>query len=72
MLKGATQLLPSVSALEVELSLVPLYEGQLLIGEMITMLYQRGFRLVCISPKPVFCEAETGYALQIDGTFARV
>jgi len=70
-LKGATQLMHRVSALEIELSLVPLYQGQLLIGEMITMLYQLGFRLVAVAPKPVFCESETGYTLQIDGTFVK-
>jgi FkbM family methyltransferase len=70
-LKGATRLMPRVSALEIELSLVPLYQGQLLIGEMIAMLYQLGFRLVCVAPKPVFCESETGYSLQIDGTFVK-
>jgi FkbM family methyltransferase len=71
-LKGAASLMPHVSVLEIELSLVPLYQGQMLIGEMITMLYQLGLRLVCIAPKPVFCEPETGYSLQIDGTFVRV
>jgi FkbM family methyltransferase len=71
-LRGATLLMPRVSALEIELSLVPLYQGQLLIGEMIAMLYQLGFRLVSVAPKPVFCEPETGYTLQIDATFAKV
>lgn len=70
-LKGATRLMPRVAALEVELSLVPLYQGQLLIGDMITMLYRMGFRMVGVTPKPVFCEPETGYSLQIDGTFVK-
>ena len=70
-LKGATRLMPRVSALEIELSLVPLYQGQLLIGEMLAMLYQLGFRMVGVAPKPVFCEPETGYSLQIDGTFVK-
>ena len=71
-LKGAKRLMPRVSALEIELSLVPLYQGQLLIGEMIAMLYRLDFRLVGVAPKPVFCEPETGYSLQIDATFAKV
>jgi FkbM family methyltransferase len=70
-LKGAARLMPRVMALEVELSLVPLYQGQLLIGDMIAMLYQMGFRMVGVTPKPVFCEPETGYSLQIDGTFVK-
>lgn len=68
-LKGAARLMPQVSALECELSLVPLYEGQPLIDNMIAMIYQMGFRMVGVAP--VFSEPETGYALQIDGTFLR-
>jgi FkbM family methyltransferase len=69
-LKGAERLIPHVQALECELSLVPLYGGQLLIDEMITMIYQLGFRMVGVAP--VFYQPDTGYTLQIDGTFLRV
>jgi FkbM family methyltransferase len=69
-LKGATRLMRHVRALECELSLVPLYEGQLLVDEMIKMIYRMGFRMVGMAP--VFFEPGTGYALQIDGTFLRV
>jgi FkbM family methyltransferase len=69
-LNGATRLIPSVQAIECELSLVPLYEGQPLIGDMINMIYQMGFRMVSVAPG--FSQAETGYALQIDGTFLRI
>lgn len=69
-LKGATRLLPHVRALECELSLVPLYEGQLLVDGMIALIYQMGFRMVGVAP--VFFEPETGYALQVDGTFVKV
>jgi FkbM family methyltransferase len=69
-LKGAKRLLPHVRGLECELSLMPLYGGQPLIDEMITMIYQLGFRMVGVAP--VFVAPETGYTLQIDGTFLRV
>jgi FkbM family methyltransferase len=69
-LRGATRLMPHIQALECELSLVPLYDGQMLIDEMISMVYRLGFRMVGVAP--VFSEAETGYTLQIDGTFLRV
>ena len=49
-LKGASRLMPYVKALECELSLVALYEGQPLIDEMITMIYQMGFRMVSVAP----------------------
>ena len=68
--KGATRLMPHVSALECELTLSPLYEGQALIDELITSIYAKGFRMVGIAP--VFFAMETGYQLQIDGTFLRV
>ncbi len=68
-LKGAGCLIPRVDVLECELSLVPLYEGQPLIDEMISTIYRMGFRMVGVSP--VFFEPRTSYALQIDGTFLR-
>lgn len=67
--KGARGLMSRVYALECELSLLPLYEGQPLIDQMIGTIYEMGFRLVGISP--VFFEPETSYALQVDGTFVR-
>jgi FkbM family methyltransferase len=69
-LKGASRLMPRVRALECELSLVPLYDGQPLIDEMITMIYQMGFRMVGVAP--VFFQPETGDTLQVDGMFLRV
>jgi FkbM family methyltransferase len=69
-LRGAAHLMPQVCAMECELSLVPLYEGQPLIDEMISMVYQMGFRMVSVAP--AFSQPETGYALQIDGTFLRI
>jgi FkbM family methyltransferase len=69
-LKGATRLMHHVSALECELSTFPLYEGQALLDELISSIYKMGFRMVGITP--VFFEKETGYQLQIDGTFLRI
>jgi FkbM family methyltransferase len=69
-LKGASRLMPRVRALECELSLVPLYDGQPLIDEMIATIYRMGFRMVGVAP--AFFQAETGDTLQVDGTFLRV
>jgi FkbM family methyltransferase len=68
-LKGASRLMPRVRALECELSLVPLYDGQPLIDEMISMIYQMGFRMVGVTP--AFSEKETDDTLQVDGTFLK-
>ena len=69
-LKGAMRLLPHVRAMECELSLTPLYDGQPLIDEMIPMIYQMGFRMVSVAP--MFFEPNTGHALQVDGVFLRL
>jgi hypothetical protein len=63
------QLLPKVSGLQVELSLVPLYEGQLLFDEMIAMLTGMGFELWSLIPG--FVNQKTGRLLQVDGLFSR-
>jgi FkbM family methyltransferase len=68
-LKGASRLMPRVCALECELSLVPLYDGQALIDEMVAMIYQMGFRMVGMAP--AFFQAKTEDTLQVDGIFLR-
>lgn len=68
-ISGAQRLMPNILALECELSLVRLYEGQMLIDEMLPLIYRMGFRMVGVAP--VFFEPETFYALQIDGIFTR-
>jgi FkbM family methyltransferase len=69
-LKGAVELLDRVAGLECELSILPLYDGQPLIDEMIRSLYKKGFRLV--ETTPGFFEEDTGYPLQMDGIFLRM
>jgi len=69
-LKGAVGLLDRVTGVECELSILPLYDGQPLIDEMIRSLYQKGFRLVEVTP--AFFEEDTGYPLQMDGIFLKM
>lgn len=68
-LKGATQLLPTIVGLQVELSLVPLYQGQLLFNDMINLLRGHGFELWSLIPG--FLNPATGRLLQVDGLFLR-
>jgi FkbM family methyltransferase len=68
-LAGAVRTLELVSLLEVELSLVELYDGGPLYTEMIGFLSDLGFDLIWVEPG--FCDAETGRLLQMDGIFAR-
>ena len=69
-LAGADRTLRCVAAVQAELSLLPLYEGQTLIYGMIELLRQRGYELADM--QPAFVDPRTGRLLQVDGLFARV
>lgn len=68
-LDGAKEILPYLKGLSVELSLVPLYEGQYLWKDMINRLEADGF--VMWAFKPVFSDQNSGRTLQVDGVFYR-
>lgn len=68
-LDGARATLPHVRGVHLELSLVPLYEGQHLWMEMIERLEAEGF--VLWSFQPVFSDSSDGRTLQVDGIFYR-
>jgi FkbM family methyltransferase len=66
-LAGATDTLRHCRAVELELSLTPLYEGQLLIGEMIDLIRRHGFRPTHLEPE--FIDPHSGELLQANGLF---
>ena len=68
-LNGAKKLMNQVIGLQLELSLVPLYEGQCLFDEMIKKLEKEGFEIWGIST--VFSDPNTAKLLQVDVTFYR-
>jgi FkbM family methyltransferase len=68
-LEGARATLGDVRVLQVELSLVPLYEGQALMPELADRLRRAGFVLVALDS--VFTDPRTAELLQLDGLFAR-
>lgn len=68
-LDGARDTLPHIKGVLVELSLVPLYEGQHLWREVIDRLEAAGFTLW--SFKPAFTDLSQGRILQVDGVFYR-
>lgn len=68
-LAGAAGILPQIAGLQVELSLVPLYEGQMLFVDMIEQIRQLGFTLYGLAPG--FSDTKTGRLLQADGIFFR-
>lgn len=68
-LDGARATLPKVRGIQMELSLVPLYEGQRLWRECIERLEEEGFVLWAL--QPVFVDPANGRTLQWDGLFFR-
>jgi FkbM family methyltransferase len=68
-LDGATETLKLASCVLLELSLVPLYEGQRLWSEVIQRMEDQGFTLWAIQKG--FTDQRTGRTLQIDGIFLR-
>lgn len=68
-LDGAAKTLSSFRAVRTEMSLVPLYEGQALMPEIVDHLSRRGFDLWFVEPG--FTEPDTRRLLQLDGVFFR-
>ena len=68
-LQGATASLPYIVGLQIEMSLVPLYEGEKRFSEMVPYVTSLGFSLMSI--EPVFRDSATGQMLAVDGTFYR-
>ena len=69
MLNGATGIIDRIMGIQLELSFVPLYEGQSLFDDLTARLKEMGFELWAMSP--VLVDPQTGRLLQIDATFLR-
>ena len=68
-LDGAFATLPKIQGVQVELSALPLYEGQHLWQETIARLQGEGFTLWSL--QPAFTDHRSGRTLQWDGLFFR-
>ena len=68
-MNGAHELINNIVGLQLEISLVPLYEGHSLLDEMLQNLKEKGFELWGVST--VFSDPDTAQLLQIDATFFR-
>jgi FkbM family methyltransferase len=69
-LQGAPCLLKRICGIQLELSLVPLYQGQQLFDPMLHWLQELGFELWSLVPS--FVDWNTGRLLQADGIFFRI
>jgi FkbM family methyltransferase len=68
-LRGAARSLDRVQAVQVEMSIVPLYQGTMLLPDMLRTMQKQGLTLVSLEYG--FCHPETGQMFQVDGIFAR-
>lgn len=68
-LKGAEKSLRFINTIQLEMSLTPLYNGELLFPEMYALLSAKGYQLVGVELG--FEDPLTGRQLQIDGIFHR-
>lgn len=68
-LDGAPELLSKVTAVQLEVSLVPLYEGEPLWLDVIRRMENLGFILFFVFP--AFSDSITGQTLQLDAMFVR-
>ena len=67
-LAGAGEALDRFEAIELELSVSPLYDGQPALAEMLPLLAERGFRPVSL--EPILLDGD-GMLMELDGLFAR-
>lgn len=63
-LRGAEQIMPRITGILVEASLVPLYDGQPLLAEVVAFLDAHGFAIIDLLPE--FQHPQHGQMLQVD------
>jgi FkbM family methyltransferase len=68
---GANETLSNIKIIQLEMSLVPLYENEMLFIDMINFLDKKGFRLFSLEDGDGFSDPTTGQLLQIDGIFVK-
>jgi FkbM family methyltransferase len=68
-LEGAGRLLDEIATVQLELSLVPLYQDEPLFAEMLAYMTGKGYALVALEPG--FSEPRSGRLLQVDAIFHR-
>lgn len=68
-LMGAEKSLEKIHTVQMEMSLVPLYEGEILFDEMYILMTEKNYSLISI--EVAFSDPITGQVLQVDGVFHR-
>jgi FkbM family methyltransferase len=68
-LMGAERSLSRIDTIQMELSLIPLYDGELCFNEMCLLMGQKGYTLIAIENG--YCDPGSGQLLQVDAIFHR-
>jgi FkbM family methyltransferase len=68
-LEGAGKALDDVRGVQIEMSISPLYEGEMTMPAALTFMAERGFVLMALEPGA--SDQRTGQLLQVDGLFFR-
>lgn len=68
-LKGAEKSLMRIDTVQMEMSLVPLYDGEMLFTDLCSLMSNSGYTLVAIENG--FTDPASGQLLQLDGIFHR-
>jgi FkbM family methyltransferase len=68
-LEGASGVIPAIAALQLELSIEPLYESQATMCELISCVNDLGFKVYSLWPG--YVDPRSGRLLQMDGVFVR-
>jgi FkbM family methyltransferase len=69
-LDGAKNTLKKIDTIQIEMSLVPLYDGELLFHQMHMIMSDLGYGIVSI--EPTFLNPTTGQVLQVDAIYQRL
>lgn len=68
-LRGAESSLSRIDVVQLEMSLVPMYAGELSLVELLELMFDQGYELIGLDPG--FTDPRTGNVLQVDGIFHR-
>ena len=68
-IEGAGPALERIRGVQLEMSIMPLYEGEMILPEAVSFMAQKGF--VLMSLEPGASDQKTGQLLQVDGLFFR-
>jgi hypothetical protein len=66
---GARNSLPQITGIQMEVSIIPLYQDECLLPEMLHLMNEAGYTLMSLEPG--YCDSKSGQLLQVDCVFFR-